>query len=69
MIMYVCAGCVGGICALANVLGAEVCRLYSLYTEGRHDDAQLLQQRLVAPNAAVCTTTVYTLYIDLHRPI
>ena len=47
------AGCVGGICALANVLGADVCRLFSLHSSGQYDDAQLLQHRLVAPNAAV----------------
>lgn len=46
-------GCVGGICALANVLGADVCRLQSLYVAGQYHDARLLQQRLVAPNAAV----------------
>ena len=47
-------GCVGGICALANVLGADVCRLQSLFVAGQHHEARLLQQRLVAPNAAVC---------------
>lgn len=46
-------GCVGGICALANVLGSQVCQLYSLYTRQQHDDAQTLQHRLIAPNAAV----------------
>jgi len=51
-------GCVGGICALANVLGSEVCRLYSLYTRRLHDDAQALQHRLIAPNAAVCTAVL-----------
>jgi len=47
---------VGGICALANVLGSDVCRLYSLYKAERHDDAQVLQHRLTAPNAAVSVT-------------
>lgn len=46
-------GCVGGICALANVLGVDVCLVQSLYVAGQHHDARLLQQRLVAPNAAV----------------
>ena len=46
----------GGICALANVLGADVCRLYTLYTQQQHEGAQLLQHRLVAPNTAVCTS-------------
>jgi len=44
---------VGGICALANVLGVDVCLVQSLYVAGQHHDARLLQQRLVAPNAAV----------------
>ena len=46
-------GCVGGVCALANVLGDDVCKLGRLYHQGKHDEAQLLQQRLVAPNTAV----------------
>jgi 4-hydroxy-2-oxoglutarate aldolase len=46
-------GCVGGICALANVLGADVCQLYTLFSESRHEQARDLQQRLTAPNAAV----------------
>jgi len=46
------AGCVGGVCALANVLGDELCRLHSQYHEAGVVDADL-QRRLVAPNAAV----------------
>lgn len=46
-------GCVGGVCALANVLPQEVCQLYELSRTGRHGDAQSLQQRLIAPNTAV----------------
>lgn len=46
-------GCVGGICALANVLGTDTCRLQSYYSAGQHHEARTLQQRLVAPNAAV----------------
>ena len=46
-------GCVGGVCALANVLGAELCRLEALYKAGRFDEALALQQRLIAPNMDV----------------
>jgi len=46
-------GCVGGICALANILGSEVCQLYTLMSESQHDAARELQHRLIAPNAAV----------------
>ncbi|XP_037092195.1 4-hydroxy-2-oxoglutarate aldolase, mitochondrial-like [Pollicipes pollicipes] len=46
-------GCVGGICALANVLPAEVCQLQALFEAGRLEEAAALQRRLVAPNAAV----------------
>ena len=42
----------GGVCALANVLGDELCRLHSQYHEAGVVDADL-QRRLVAPNAAV----------------
>lgn len=43
-------GCVGGVCALANVLGHDVCQLGSHFNQGKLEDARLLQQRLVAPN-------------------
>jgi len=46
-------GCVGGVCALANVLGGEVCRLQSLYEEGNIQEAVALQYRLIGPNSAV----------------
>lgn len=46
-------GCVGGICALANILPAQVCELEELWRAGRLDEAAQLQRRLVAPNAAV----------------
>ncbi|GAB1604717.1 4-hydroxy-2-oxoglutarate aldolase, mitochondrial-like [Argonauta hians] len=47
------AGCVGGVCALANVLGEDVCNLQSLFAKGLHTSAIELQLRLVAPNQAV----------------
>ncbi|KAL1005681.1 hypothetical protein UPYG_G00062230 [Umbra pygmaea] len=46
-------GCVGGVCALANVLGREVCDLAQLCVSGHWDDARVLQQRLIEPNTAV----------------
>ncbi|XP_068451814.1 4-hydroxy-2-oxoglutarate aldolase, mitochondrial [Clinocottus analis] len=46
-------GAVGGVCALANVLGREVCELQSLCVSGRWEEARGLQQRLIEPNAAV----------------
>ncbi|XP_043234348.1 4-hydroxy-2-oxoglutarate aldolase, mitochondrial-like isoform X2 [Amphibalanus amphitrite] len=46
-------GCVGGICALANVVPEAVCRLESLWRSGSLTEAAKLQRKLVAPNAAV----------------
>uniref|UniRef100_A0A8C7JWN7 4-hydroxy-2-oxoglutarate aldolase, mitochondrial n=1 Tax=Oncorhynchus kisutch TaxID=8019 RepID=A0A8C7JWN7_ONCKI len=46
-------GCVGGVCALANVLGREVCELEQLCVSGRWEEASALQQRLIEPNTAV----------------
>lgn len=48
-------GAVGGVCALANVLGREVCELHRLCVSGRWEEARELQQRLIEPNAAVST--------------
>ena len=42
-----------GICALANVLPQEVCRLQSMYQQGDLVEAASLQRRLVEPNDAV----------------
>ncbi|XP_077992665.1 4-hydroxy-2-oxoglutarate aldolase, mitochondrial-like [Glandiceps talaboti] len=46
-------GAVGGVCALANVLGNEVCQLHDLFCQGKMEEAKILQQRLISPNAAV----------------
>ncbi|KAI3352567.1 hypothetical protein L3Q82_005504 [Scortum barcoo] len=46
-------GAVGGVCALANVLGRELCELERLCASGRWEEARVLQQRLIEPNAAV----------------
>lgn len=40
-------------CALANVLGAQVCQLERLCLTGQWEDAQKLQLRLIEPNTAV----------------
>ncbi|XP_068709536.1 4-hydroxy-2-oxoglutarate aldolase, mitochondrial-like isoform X1 [Montipora foliosa] len=46
-------GAVGGVCALANVLGKEVCLLHELYKGGKMEEAKLLQHKLILPNIAV----------------
>ncbi|NXT28091.1 HOGA1 protein, partial [Syrrhaptes paradoxus] len=46
-------GASGGICALANVLGAPLCQLDRLCRDGRWQEARSLQHRLIEPNAAV----------------
>ncbi|XP_024418994.2 4-hydroxy-2-oxoglutarate aldolase, mitochondrial isoform X1 [Desmodus rotundus] len=46
-------GGMGGVCALANVLGAQVCQLERLCLTGQWEDAQKLQHRLIEPNTAV----------------
>lgn len=46
-------GAVGGVCALANVLGQQVCELGELCTSGQWDKARELQYRLIEPNTAV----------------
>uniref|UniRef100_T1JG58 4-hydroxy-2-oxoglutarate aldolase, mitochondrial n=1 Tax=Strigamia maritima TaxID=126957 RepID=T1JG58_STRMM len=46
-------GAVGGICALANVLGKAICDLHENYNEGNLGDAENLQFRLIQPNTAV----------------
>lgn len=46
-------GAVGGVCALANVLGAEVCQVYQSHVECNKHEALDLQQRLISPNAGV----------------
>ncbi|XP_033825997.1 4-hydroxy-2-oxoglutarate aldolase, mitochondrial [Periophthalmus magnuspinnatus] len=48
-----CVGAVGGVCALANVLGPQVCELHHLCFSGKWDEARALQQRLIEPNTAV----------------
>lgn len=56
------SGAVGGVCALANVLGREVCELEHLCVSGRLEEARALQQRLIEPNAAVssiCCTEAF----------
>lgn len=46
-------GAVGGICALANVLGEPVCKLLNLCSLGEWEKARELQYRLIEPNIAV----------------
>ncbi|XP_045133500.1 4-hydroxy-2-oxoglutarate aldolase, mitochondrial-like [Portunus trituberculatus] len=49
-------GGVGGVCALANVLGQSVCELQRLVMENDMSTAIELQKKLIAPNAAVTKT-------------
>jgi len=46
-------GAVGGICALANCLPAEVVELQQLWQQGKLEEARILQHRLISPNGAV----------------
>ena len=46
-------GAVGGICALANILGEECCQLLKLSQQGKLEEARELQLKLIAPNQAV----------------
>lgn len=51
---YLCTvGGVGGVCALANVLGEAVCELQQLEASDRMKEAIQLQKKLIAPNSAV----------------
>ena len=50
---FIFSGAVGGVCALANVLGREVCKLAELHKKGEHDQARQLQHQLILPNTAV----------------
>ena len=51
--LSVLLGCVGGVCALSNVLGKETCELYALAKQGHFEEAKTLQQKLIPPNTAV----------------
>ncbi|UYV75288.1 HOGA1 [Cordylochernes scorpioides] len=46
-------GCVGGIFALANFLGRDLCQLHQLFLSGSLTEAAQLQRRLIGPNLAV----------------
>ncbi|XP_053927766.1 4-hydroxy-2-oxoglutarate aldolase, mitochondrial isoform X2 [Cuculus canorus] len=46
-------GASGGVCALANILGASLCQLDRLCREGHWQEARNLQHRLIEPNTAV----------------
>lgn len=46
-------GAVGGVLALANVAPRECVELLTLFRQGNLDGARAMQQRLLAPNAAI----------------
>ena len=43
LLSFVPVGAVGGICALANALPAQVCQLQQLFSEGKSEEARELQ--------------------------
>jgi len=50
------AGAKGGVLSLANVIPEDCCRLYRLFLEGRYDEAEKLNSRLIRLNKAVSST-------------
>lgn len=62
-------------CALANVLGREVCKLHELHKHGKMEEAKLLQHKLILPNTAVSTLLWYmyssacVLLLNLNRDL
>ncbi|PAA85235.1 hypothetical protein BOX15_Mlig014805g1, partial [Macrostomum lignano] len=46
-------GCVGGVCAIANVLPGPTAQLYHLHCSGDHEAAAQLQRRIIGPNGLV----------------
>ncbi|KFM66720.1 putative 4-hydroxy-2-oxoglutarate aldolase, mitochondrial, partial [Stegodyphus mimosarum] len=52
-----CVGCVGGVVALANPLSKQLCELYQYAMDGKHDEARILQHRIIGPN--LCVTKLF----------
>jgi len=48
-----CCGATGGVCALANMAGAECCEMLDHFNAGRHNEARELNERLIRANASV----------------
>lgn len=48
-----CVGATGGVCALANMAGAECCEMLEHFHAGRHNEARELNERLIRANASV----------------
>lgn len=46
-------GCTGGICALANVLGEELVKLYNAYKLNNLSEAKQISDRIIEPNKLV----------------
>ena len=72
LITFSFSGAVGGICALANILGQECCDLATLCQEGRLEEARELQLKLIAPNQAVRNTFlkgIFDLQLTLSNSI
>ena len=48
-----CMGAVGGVLALANIAPQQCCDIMSFFKQSQHDDARVLQQRVIPSNTAV----------------
>ena len=48
-----CLGAIGGVLALANIAPKQCCDLLECVKRGRHEEAKVLQLRLIAANTAV----------------
>jgi 4-hydroxy-2-oxoglutarate aldolase len=48
-----CIGATGGVCALANMAGAECCEMLEHFHAGRHNEARELNERMIRANASV----------------
>ena len=57
----------GGVVALANVIGAPCCDLVKLIEDGKLDEARELQHRLIAPNVAVSRPNCTAAYLQLYH--
>ena len=50
------SGATGGVLALANIAPKDCLKIYDLYKEGNLNDAQIIQNRLLAVNKAITAT-------------
>lgn len=60
-------GAVGGVLAVANVVGEQCCNVEKLVQAGKLEDAKLLQHRLIGPNWAVGRTVFFKYCFCLEK--